>query len=154
MFRGVLQVLVLPNPLNLPARAAQRGGHPSISLLVRLELRNPIVAIAIRHSLVLRTAVPKAAVHKDSDACPGEYDVWTHPNFVESNQIVLAEAKTTPMEDRAQPDLRLGVLTSVCLADLRRYHTPGFWVWNDDSATQLHLTCTTGGTHRISSPMG
>ena len=67
--------LMLPNPHSSPPSSAQRTVHQTVSRLIRGELLGPELAVARRRAGVRWTAMPEAAVHKDSDLKGGKNEV-------------------------------------------------------------------------------
>src|SRR5712671_1236033 len=57
---------MLPNAKHAPAAVAEGACHLLVAPAVAPELHQPIATIGSRFSSMQRTAVPKAAVHKNS----------------------------------------------------------------------------------------
>src|SRR3954454_2820462 len=62
-------VFVLPDPEDRPATGSELCLIPPVAVHVRLELRPPEVAIALRGDGMLGTPVPEATVHIYRQAC-------------------------------------------------------------------------------------
>jgi hypothetical protein len=97
---------MLPNPEDTPPSPAQAIGLPVVSLLVLLELGQPVSRVRLRECLVLRAAVPEATIDEDSHLRTGEDDVRSHA----LHTAMETEAKTLGMKRRAKGALRGGVL--------------------------------------------
>lgn len=89
---------VFPDPEHHPAMLEKSSVDSAIAFDIGGELRNPIVAIALRDVLVVRTPVPEAAIDEHSNSPPGKDDVRSHPNQTDPHEVVLAEAMTPAME--------------------------------------------------------
>lgn len=105
--------VVLPDSYDRPASRGEAEVHFSISGLVSFELGLPVVAVRLRSSSVLGTAVPEATVDEDGDLLPGEYDIRLHESFRQSDRMMLPEAKAEPVKGRSDRDLRFRVRTPI-----------------------------------------
>jgi len=77
MSRDSVLYLVLPNPQNTPAGAAQTSRHEQVPLAVAFDFITPITAIPFWLAQVLRAAVPKAAIHKNRKPIIAKHKIRT-----------------------------------------------------------------------------
>lgn len=136
--RHGVDVFMVPQALDRPARCSERSIDCPISIDVCLELREPVPAVTVGHRTALGARVPETAVDEDGELEPGEHDVGSDPNPISADQEVLAEAKTTAMKRRTQADLWLRVGSTVCLSDLRCRSVDRLRIGNPPPATERH----------------
>src|ERR1022692_2138402 len=101
---------MLPEPDHSPAGLAERRVGGSVPLDVPAQLRLPVPGVRRGLVAVLRTAVPEAAVHEDSDLARGEDDVWADPDpGGQVEPVVLAVPVTLAVQRPPQRHLRSSV---------------------------------------------
>src|SRR6266852_4328564 len=70
-----LRKVMFPSPHDSPSGFAQRVAHQTVPGLVGCQLLCPEWPVAPWHGGVFRAAVPKAAVHENSDSDAGKGEV-------------------------------------------------------------------------------
>lgn len=109
--RGALEnVLVFPEPEDVPASLMQLSIDPTVSFKVGSEFLLPPLSVVPRDRAVLRTAVPEAAVHEHGDFRWPEGDIGstTHPW---QYFLIDTEAEPHPVQFRTQLDFWFRVAT-------------------------------------------
>jgi hypothetical protein len=127
---------VLPDPSDGPAVPGEPIVSRSVPLDVAAELRHPVVLIALRDHLMLRTAVPEAAIHEDRNPSLCEDDVRAHLHIAGPDKEVLSEAQPASVEVGTQTDLGLRVGPPISLPDLGRGVVPGHRVRHADPSAE------------------
>ncbi len=117
LHRG-LELLVLPEADNLPARSCQRSIGSSVAFDVPAKLWRPVPLVRRRLSTVLGADMPKTAVNEHSDFAGGEHDVRTDLHRADIQAKILAIAIPQPVERTAKHYLWFGVSSPV------RSHVP------------------------------
>ena len=105
----VVQNLMLPDAYHAPTVSRKLSVVPRITRHVRLKLGTPILVIGRRHSPMLRTAMPIAAVHEDCHTLARKHNINPNPTRFQRNQPILPKAKSCPMQQLPQQHLRLSV---------------------------------------------
>ncbi len=71
-----LDKLVFPQSQDIPAAISQKAIHFLVSSFVAPQFGQPIILIVLWFVSVLRTTVPEATVHKNSEALFGKNEIW------------------------------------------------------------------------------
>ncbi len=111
--RGLFWRRVLPDAYDVPAFGPERLVPAVITGHVAFELGPPVRRVDLRQVAVKRAAVPEAAVHENGEPDGANHNVGSDPRPLELKQHVLPEAKTGPMQDRPDADLRPSTCTPV-----------------------------------------
>ncbi len=98
------QVFVLPESQNCPAQVLKSNFGVTISRCVASCFFCPEASIGFRRYIVLRTAMPEAAVHEDCDFLPWEDNIGTPPS-VEWEWHVDSETQACCVEGSAKGHL-------------------------------------------------
>jgi hypothetical protein len=101
---------VLPDAHHAPADVLEELVDFTVSLGIALELRSPIPTVRVRDRPVLRTYVPEAAVHKDSETMSRKGDVDGHKSTGSNlSEKLLPKSEAAAMQLGSQAQLWLGI---------------------------------------------
>jgi hypothetical protein len=80
---GTRRVFMLPNSDDIPANGDQQSVYLKVSGTIAGDLRGPVGGVRGRSAVVLRTAMPEAAIQKDRHFRPSEDQISRAPDLGE-----------------------------------------------------------------------
>src|SRR5829696_4472584 len=86
--------------------------------------------------------MPKASIDEHRELQPCQHDVRPYANVADSEQIVLAESESAPMQLRPQTNLGLRARFLVCPAKPRRGRVCRLGIRHPASTTKVDITLT------------
>lgn len=129
-------VFVFPCPDHLPPGRIERYDSRFIAFDVPAELRDPVVLVALGRDVMVRAAVPEAAIDEDHDTSASEDDVRLDPNSVAADEQVLSEAQPSTVKLRPERLLRSGACATVATSDAARRFVLRLWVRHSEASSE------------------
>jgi len=96
----VVSHFVLPDVHHGPPESLERSVRLSVASAVATDLREPEGGVRLRHSTVLRTAMPKTPVNKDGDPDPSERDIRTPGKATAAHVVAQAGSMECPPQEK------------------------------------------------------
>ena len=96
---------MLPNADDRPAASSEQHVSFAVTSYIALKFRRPVLRVRFRVRRMLRTPMPKTAVHENGYTCSREHDVRPDAPTVQNDREILAETISPTMESRPQDDL-------------------------------------------------
>ena len=110
---------MLPHSNYCPPEFAESFVDKTISHSIPLQLGAPVIHVRPWDVTVFGASMPEAPVNEDRQPLTGKRDIGTNPSTPsrDVDQQILAESKSTPVEERPQSDLRARIPGSIAERD-------------------------------------